>query len=75
MIDQSRCMAQRDGEPLGGARCQAPATHLSYLGRRCVRHAEELRRSLRNANTLGNILSGGVPSEEKIARLVVELPS
>lgn len=74
-IDTSRCMAQQDDAPLG-ALCQEPATHNSLMGRRCARHAEELRRSLRNPNTLGNLLAGGrARTEEEIAKLVVELPS
>lgn len=75
MIDVTRCMASADGE-LGGPRCQELATHESVMGRRCTRHAEELREALRNPNTLGNVLTGGrARTEEEIARLVVELPS
>jgi hypothetical protein len=43
------------------------------MGRRCARHAEELRQSLRNPHTLGNVLTGA-RTEEEIARLVVALP-
>lgn len=77
MIDTKRCMAKRDGAPIFSAeRCQAPATHETIMGRRCALHAEELRASLRNPNTLGNILAGGVArTEEQIAMLVRELPS
>jgi hypothetical protein len=90
MIDTSRCMAQRDAtlddattedtfidrlRSLGGPRCQEPATHETVMGRHCACHAEELRRALRDPHTLGNILSGRPPTEEQIARLVVELPS
>lgn len=76
MIDRSRCMALRDGEPLGGPRCQEPATHQTLQGRRCARHAEALRQSLRAPNTLINVLAGkGACTEEEIARVVVELPS
>jgi hypothetical protein len=60
---------------LGGPRCQEPATHETVLGRRCAHHAEELRQSLRDPHTTGNILAGGrARTEEEIARLVVELP-
>lgn len=89
IIDTSRCMAQRDATPdvpgqtfidrirsLGGPRCQEPATHETVMGRRCARHAEELRQALRDPRTLGNILAGDrARTEEEIARLVVELPS
>jgi len=85
-IDRSRCTAPRDAPPdvpgqtfidrlrsLGGPRCQEPATHATCMGRRCARHAEELRQSLRNPHTLGNVLTGA-RTEEEIARLVVALP-
>jgi hypothetical protein len=75
VIDPARCMAPRDDEPLGVARCQEPATHDSIMGRRCVRHAEMLRRSLRNPRTLANLVLGAPRTEAQIARLVVELPS
>jgi hypothetical protein len=76
MIDTSRCVSLRPGEPIGGARCQAPATHDSVLGRRCDCCAEVLRQALRRTNTLGNVLTGGrARTEEEIARLVVALPS
>jgi hypothetical protein len=76
MIDPSRCMSRRDGELLGGALCQEPATHDSIMGRRCARHAEAMRRSLRDPGTLGNVFAGGrARTEEEIARMVVELPS
>jgi hypothetical protein len=46
------------------------------MGRRCARHAEELRAALRDPNTLGNVLAGGkARTEEQIALLVRELPS
>lgn len=88
MIDTSRCMAPREAPPdatpeqtfidrlrsLGGPRCQEPATHATVMGRRCARHAEELRQSLRDPNTLGNILAGGrARTEEEIAAMVREL--
>lgn len=64
MTDLCRCLASRDGS-LGGPRCQEEATHNSFMGRRCARHAEELRESLgKRART-----------EEEIAKLVVELPA
>lgn len=89
-IDTSRCMAQIEEQqrtlpssPLEALKfifkhrtfCQAPATHLGHLGRRlCEVHAEELRKALRNPNTLGNILAGGrARTEEEIARMVVRL--
>ncbi len=76
MIDRKKCMAPRDDAPIGGARCQAPATHETYLGRRCADHAEALRINLRNPHTLGNLIAGGVArTEEEIAVLVRELPS
>ena len=72
-IDTTRCMApHRSFGPL----CQAPATHNSPLGRRCARHAEELREALRNPRALGNVMAGGrARTEEEIAKLVVGLPS
>lgn len=87
-IDTTRCMAPREEPPdvpgqtfigkirsLGGPRCQEPATHETVMGRRCAHHAEELRQSLRNPHTLGNVLTGGrARTEEEIARLVVALP-
>ncbi len=74
MIDPMKCMALKDGEPTGGPRCQAPATHWTIMGRRCAHHAERFRESLRNPNTLGNILAGGGRRTEKqIAKMVVEL--
>lgn len=89
MIDTSRCMAPREEPPdvpeqtfidkirsLGAPRCQEPATHETVLGRRCAHHAEELQQSLRDPNTLGNVLAGRrARTEEEIARLVVALPS
>lgn len=76
MIDRNRCMARRDGELLGGARCQESATHDSPYGRRCAHHAKELRRALRDPYVLGNVLSlGRARTEEEIAHVVVELPS
>lgn len=76
MIDRKKCMAPRDDAPIGGARCQAPATHETYLGRRCALHAEAMKVNLRNPNTLGNIVAGGgARTEEEIGVLVRELPS
>lgn len=88
-IDTSRCTAPREAPPevpgqtfidrirnLGGPRCQEQATHMTVMGRRCARHAEELRQSLRDPHTLGNVLAGNrARTEEEIARLVVELPT
>ena len=84
MIDRTRCMAPREEPPdvpgqtfidrlrsLGGPRCQAPATHETVMGCRCARHAEELRRALRDPHTLGNVLAGNrARTEDEIARLV-----
>jgi hypothetical protein len=75
VIDPFRCMALRDGEPTGGARCQEPATHQSAFGRRCARHAEQLRRTLRSPNAFCNVMLGRARTEEEIARAVMELPS
>lgn len=75
MIDRGRCMALRDGEPLGGERCQAPATHDTVFGRRCERCAENLRRSLRDPHAFMNVLRGGPFSEKRISEMVKELPS
>lgn len=76
MIDLKKCMAPRDDAPIGGARCQAAATHETLMGRRCALHAEALRINLRNPKTLGNVLAGGrARTEEEIAVLVRELPS
>lgn len=73
-MDRTKCVARRDGEPLfSTARCGAEATHYSHVGRRCARHAEELKAALRSPNTLGSILHGGAFSEEEIARIVVPL--
>lgn len=76
-IDIKRCMAKRDGSPLFCAdRCQEPATHTSLMGRRCAKHAEELRKAMRNPNTIGNVMTGGrARTEEEIALLVKELSS
>jgi hypothetical protein len=76
MIDPTRCMAPSNRSDLGGPRCQKPATHATVLGRRCAVHAEELRQSLRDPNTLGNVLAGGrARTEDEIERMVVKLLS
>lgn len=75
MIDKSRCMAKQDGAPIGGPRCQAPATHETIMGRRCSRHAESLRRALRSPNVLGNVVLGRPRTEDEIKELVTELSS
>ncbi len=72
-IDPTRCVAARDDVELGGPRCQELATHRTLFGRRCARHAEELRQTMRDPNTLGNVIAG-VRTEEQIARVIVELP-
>jgi hypothetical protein len=76
MIDIKRCMAARDGEQWDSShRCQAPATHTTVMGRRCHRHAEELRQAMRNSATTMNVLAGGrARTEEEIERLVMLLP-
>lgn len=73
-IDRKRCMDARNAEELGGPRCQESSTHTTYVGRRCARHAEEMRQALRNPNVLVNVLKGRVHTEEEISRLIVELP-
>jgi hypothetical protein len=76
MIDRNRCMAPLFDPSLGGVRCQAPATHQTLFGRHCTHHAEELKKSLRNPDMLGNIMAGGrARTEEEIDLLVKELPS
>ena len=75
MIDRSRCMAPHDESTLGGPRCQEPATHITVLGRRCIRCAEDLRRAMRDPNTFINVVLGRARTEEEIAKLVVPLPS
>jgi len=45
------------------------------LGRRCARHAEEMRQALRSPNVLVNVLNGRVFTEEEIANMIVELPA
>lgn len=61
---------------LSSSPAKEPATHNSPLGRRCARHAEELREALRNPRALGNVMAGGrARTEEEIAELVVGLPS
>lgn len=65
----------RDGDPIGGLRCQEPATHETIMGPHCARHAEKLRRALRNPRSLINVVLGKARTEEEIARAVVELPS
>jgi len=75
MIDRTRCMAPRNQATLGGPRCQAPATHATVLGRRCTACTEELRRAMRDPNTVVNVVVGRARTEEEIARLVTEMPS
>ena len=75
MIDRSRCMAPSNPSTLGVPRCQAPATHVTVLGRRCTRCAEELRRAMRDPHTFINVIVGRARTEEEIARLVTPLPS
>jgi len=74
MIDRSKCMASCDGS-LGGPRCQDAATHESVWGRRCTKHADELKKRLRDPSTLGNIIAGRARTEEEIGKMVRELPS
>jgi hypothetical protein len=52
--------------------CGKPATHTSYGGTKplCADHAEELRKSLRSPDTLGNVLAGRPRTEEEIASMV-----
>lgn len=63
-------MNLRDGESIGGARCQDTATHVTVLGCRCARHAEELRAALRDPLSVGNVLKGRARTEEEIACMV-----
>lgn len=76
MIDTSRCMAKHDDAPLFSAtRCQEPATHQTVMGKRCARHAEELKIALRDPLTVGNVIAGNrARTEEEIDRMVVLLP-
>jgi hypothetical protein len=77
MIDPKRCTAPVEGGLRGvllGPLCQAVATHETPSGRRCARHAEELRQALGKPNTLFNILAGERLSEEQLDRMIVELP-
>lgn len=77
MIDPKRCTAPVEGGFRGillGPLCQEEATHETPSGRRCARHAEELRRALRSPNTLLNVLAGKRLSEAQIDRMIVELP-
>jgi len=75
VIDRSRCMAPRDESTLGGPRCQEPTTHVTVLGRRCTRCAEELRRAMRDPHTFINVALQRARTEEEIDRMVVALPS
>ena len=75
MIDTKKCMAKRDGEPIFTAhRCQAVAPYATVMGRRCSKHAEELRQALRNPATTMNVIVGRARTEEEIERLVMLLP-
>lgn len=77
VVDPERCMASTEGGFKGiflSPLCQAVATHETPSGRRCARHAEELRQALRSPNTLLNVLAGERLSEEQIDRMIVELP-
>lgn len=79
MIDQDRCMAPRDRTTLLGTLfgklCQEPATHMSIMGRRCRKHAEEMRSALADPATVGNVIAGRARTAEEIAAMVVELQS
>ena len=72
-IDRTGCMGPRNDKELGGPRCQEPATHSTYIGRRCTHHAEGMRQALLNPNALVSVLKGRAHTEEEIARLVKEL--
>ncbi len=78
VIDTRRCMAANEDEPqsiFGANRCQKTATHTTVMGRRCARHAEELRCAMRNPATVMNVLAGGrARTEKEIERLVMEIP-
>jgi hypothetical protein len=73
MIDPTRCMAPRNSKEISGPRCQEPATHSTTLGHRCDLHAEELRRALRNSNTIIAVAKGRAFTEEEINAIVVRL--
>lgn len=71
----NRCTAPRDGHEVGGPRCQETATHTTYLGRKCARHVEEMRRALRSPNTLVSLIRGRPYTEEEIAKMISPLPT
>ena len=52
--------------------CAKPATHVGYLGTKplCEEHAEDLRRALRSADSIGNLVAGRIRTEEEIAIMV-----
>jgi hypothetical protein len=66
----SKCMGPKD-QRLFADRCFAEATHITIHGPRCTPCAEIFRQSLRDPNTLGNILAGNrARTEEEINRMV-----
>jgi hypothetical protein len=65
-----KCMGPKN-QKLFAERCLAPATHITIQGPHCAACAEALRKSLRDPNTLGNILAGNrARTEEEIALMV-----
>jgi hypothetical protein len=58
-------------QQLFAERCLAEATHITIHGARCTKCAEQFKESLRDPNTLGNILAGNrARTEEEISKMV-----
>lgn len=54
--------------------CGELATHVAYSGKPlCPKHAEALRAALRSPDSVGNIVTGRVRTEEEIAAMVEPL--
>jgi hypothetical protein len=64
------CMGPRSEGELFGERCMQPATFATYVGPRCARCAEAIKRGMKDPSTLGSVLAGKTCSDEDIARLV-----
>ncbi len=58
MIDQARCMGQKDPTVLGGERCQKEAPHETSFGRMCGECFKRLKEAAKSPNTLLGILRG-----------------
>lgn len=69
------CEAAADStwEGIGGPRCGKPATHETLMGFRCDEHTETYREAMRSSNTLINILSGNIPTDEQIEKSIRKL--